>query len=629
MANPSAVKLLVTDIDGVLTDGKLYLDAEGARELKSFHVQDGMGLLLAREAGMKTMFLSGRESGAIRKRGEELHVDHIVLGSKNKEKDLEEILAKEGLRLHNVCFIGDDVQDLPLLRKVGFSCAPSNAAPEVRKRVNYISEKNGGEGAVRDIVEHILQSKMGLQKVTEKLLSIEEELKPFGTKIAGEPFWELVRSGTRRKILGEVGAYSKKEPPRIQGLGYLWRVALHVLKSVLFRNPFLARKADVLFFGMYRRRHQKDGFWHDIYCDPLINELEREGIRCLMIERPPFGRPTPGPAKTRRLAHYDFIEVCAALTRRAGLFKVHLSQEETALLDTLQQRINAEFGISLNLRSDVIQTLEKGKSLLPFYRQLVRRASPRAVVAVNSAGHLQLVKACREAGIPLIELQQGALHRYMLEGPYEKGKEYVPDYFFTYGDFWKRFVALEPERVKSAGFPYYELESKKYLGTARKNSQVLFLSQPMVARQLSQFALELARELGDSWRVVYKLHPEESADWRARYASLAGSRVEVMADEDKPLYELFAESSAQVGVSSTALYEGLGFGLPTYLLEAPGAETMDALVETGSARLVSSAPELRELLLQKERQKPVEGGAFFQSGALERMVNSVKEIASL
>ena len=105
MGKTKAIKLLVLDVDGVLTDGKLYLDTDGAREIKSWHVRDGMGLLLAREAGIKTVFLSGRESGAIRKRGGELRVDYMILGSKDKEGDLAEILKKEGVGLHNVCFI--------------------------------------------------------------------------------------------------------------------------------------------------------------------------------------------------------------------------------------------------------------------------------------------------------------------------------------------------------------------------------------------------------------------------------------------------------------------------------------------------------------------------------------------
>ncbi len=463
-----------------------------------------------------------------------------------------------------------------------------------------------------------------LKEVTEKFLAIEEELGLLNRRIAGEPFWELIRSGVRRKILGEMGIYSKKEAPRIQGTGYLVRVALHILGDSLFRNPYFAGKADLLFFGMHRRRLLEDGFWHDIYCDPLIEQLEKEGARCLMIERPPFGRPIPGPVKTRRISYYDFIEACALLVRRLGLARIRFSADDRAFLEKVQERINGEFGTSVNLLLHAKLALEAEKSLLPFYRALLSRVAPKAVVVVNSAGHIQLIKACRERGIPLIELQQGALHRYMLEG-----LEYVPDYFFAYGDFWKQFVTLPPERVLSVGFPYYELESKKYREVPRKNNQILFLSQPTTGRLISRLALELARELGDEWRIVYKLHPEEGAGWRTRYPSLVDSQVAVMTDEDKSLYELLAESAVQAGVNSTALYEGLGFGLPTYLVEAPGVETMDALLEVGSARLVSSATELRALLLKPERQKPVEGDGFFRKDSLERMVKLTKEIASL
>ncbi len=471
-----------------------------------------------------------------------------------------------------------------------------------------------------------------LKEVTERFLAIEEELGLLNRRIAGEPFWELIRSVVRRKILGEMGMYSKKEAPRIQGIGYLARVALHVIANSLFRNPYLAGHADLLFFGMHRRRLLEDGFWHDIYCDSLIEQLEKEGVRCLMIERPPFGRPIAGPAKTRRLSYYDVIEVFALLARRLGFARVRFSAADRAFLDTLQERINGEFGTSVNILLHAKQALEVEKSLLPFYGALLSRVAPKAVVVVNSAGHIQLIKACRERGIPLIELQQGALHQYLLEGPHTGGsgrKEYVPDFFFAYGDFWKQFVSLPPERILSVGFPYYDMESRKYRGVPRKNSQILFLSQPTTGRLISRLAIELARELGDEWRIVYKLHPAEEADWRIRYPSLIDPLIIVTTDRDKPLYELLAESAAQAGVNSTALYEGLGFGLPTYLIEAPGVETMDALLEAGSARLVSSAAELRALLFKPKRQEQVEDEGFFRKDSLERMVKFTREIASL
>lgn len=469
----------------------------------------------------------------------------------------------------------------------------------------------------------------GVKEVTERLFAIEKELKLFDKKIAGEPFWELIRSSVRRKILGEVGVYNKKEAQGIRGMGHLVRLALHVLATSMVRNPLLAGRVDVLFFGMYRRRLQEDGFWHDTYCDPIADALERQGIRCSVIERPPFGRPVPKPAKTKHLSYEDFVEVCSMLARRLGFFRVRFSRDELTELAALERRINGEFGISLDVVGHVREILEKEKSMLPFYRAVLRRAAPKAVVATNLGSRLQLVKACRERGIPLVELQQGALHRYHLEsvyGNHRVNREYMPDYYFTYGDFWNRFIALPLERVWSVGFPYYEREAARYRNVERKNNQILFLSQPMVGQQMVRFALELTQALGERYHIVYKLHPDEGADWRTHYAPLLDSAVEVVSDKDRPLYHLFAESTVQVGVSSTALFEGLGFGLPTYLLDAPGVELMPALVEAGSAQLISSPQELRELLEAHEWNVQVPGEEFFTTNALSKTVAALHKI---
>ena len=633
MEKTKAIKLLVLDVDGVLTDGKLYLDVDGERELKSFHVHDGMGLLLAKQAGMKTAFLSGRDSGAIRKRAQELHVDYVILGSKDKERDLAEVLSKTGLGFRNVCFIGDDVQDLPLLRKVGFSCAPSNAAGEVRKYADYVSEKSGGEGVARDVVEHILKSKMGLKEVTEKILAIEEELDLFGWRVAGEPFWELIRSSTQRKILGETGMYTKKMPPGRRHLGVLVSIAVHVARHSLLRNPFFAPRVDLLFFSMYRRHLQEDGRWHNPYCDPLIDRLEQEGIRCSMVERPPFGRPVPMPVKTRHLYYFDFIELCSVVARRFGMGRVRFSQQERELLDTAQERLNKEFGTRLNLQVQLVQELERTRALLPFYRILLRKAAPKAVVIVEPPGAVALIKTCKELRIPVVELQQGTSNRYNLAWSYEEEKrsaQYVPDYFLTFGDFWKNTIAfsLPRDKVKSVGFPYFEREWPRYQHREKKR-QILVFSRLTFGGKLSRFALELAELLGDEWHIVYKLHPSESGVWKERYPHLVGAGLEVVVDDEKPLYLLLAESEVQVGVSSTAVHEGLEFGLRTFLFNIPGVEEMEYLVKLGYACLVDSPHDIQDALKRgpEMRQKP--GEEFFRRGALERMTSMLKDIANL
>lgn len=149
------VKLLVLDVDGVLTDGKLYYGSDG-EEYKTFHTKDGLGLNLAHHAGIKTALITGRRSLAVKKRAKELKIDALYEGVQDKVAVLHEILNDFKLGLKDVCYMGDDLNDLPILQIVGLSAAPQNAVPLVKKVAQFVSQANGGEGAVRELIDHFL-----------------------------------------------------------------------------------------------------------------------------------------------------------------------------------------------------------------------------------------------------------------------------------------------------------------------------------------------------------------------------------------------------------------------------------------------------------------------------------------
>lgn len=163
------IKLIVFDVDGVLTDGKLYIGSNG-EEYKAFHTQDGMGISLARYAGIKTAIITGRKSEAVSKRAAELKIDYVYQGIHDKLYVLEEIITDLGIVIDEVCYVGDDINDLPILRVAGFSAAPGNAVKLVKKQVHYVAQANGGEGAVREIIEEILLHSNDYSKLLEDFL---------------------------------------------------------------------------------------------------------------------------------------------------------------------------------------------------------------------------------------------------------------------------------------------------------------------------------------------------------------------------------------------------------------------------------------------------------------------------
>ena len=156
------IELVLMDVDGVLTDGKLLLvpmPDGSVVEAKAFNVNDGAALAMARRAGLRTGIISGRSSAALTRRAEELKVEFFYHGlGRTKTAALEEIFGKTRLSKDRVCYVGDDVQDLPLFARVGLPIAVANASQEVASRAAYITRLRGGEGAIREVVELILRA---------------------------------------------------------------------------------------------------------------------------------------------------------------------------------------------------------------------------------------------------------------------------------------------------------------------------------------------------------------------------------------------------------------------------------------------------------------------------------------
>jgi 3-deoxy-D-manno-octulosonate 8-phosphate phosphatase (KDO 8-P phosphatase) len=164
----SKIKMILMDVDGVLTNGEIIYSSSGD-ELKIFHVQDGMGITLARMAGLKTGIVTGRMSALVERRAHELNIDVVSQGNFNKLPEYERIKRDFELKDEEICYIGDDVLDLPILKRVGFSVAVANARDEVKAICDYVTVAEGGKGAVREVVDRILKWQNKLHSIIEEL----------------------------------------------------------------------------------------------------------------------------------------------------------------------------------------------------------------------------------------------------------------------------------------------------------------------------------------------------------------------------------------------------------------------------------------------------------------------------
>lgn len=152
------IKLLITDSDGVLTDGGMYY-SENGDELKKFNTKDGMGVQLLRESGINTVIISGESVEIVRRRGKKLNIEEMHLGVKEKAPLVQELAKKYNIELNQIAYIGDDVNDLESIRMVGFGCSVFDGMEEVKNASSYVTKVKGGQGALREVAELILKAK--------------------------------------------------------------------------------------------------------------------------------------------------------------------------------------------------------------------------------------------------------------------------------------------------------------------------------------------------------------------------------------------------------------------------------------------------------------------------------------
>ncbi len=169
-ARASNVRLMIFDVDGILTDGSLHFGAEG-EVIKTFNVLDGHGIKLLQQSGVATAIISARQSPIVLRRATDLGIQHVFQGIHDKRSAFQQLLAQTNIAADACGFIGDDVIDLPILSRVGFAASVPNAHPEVRSRVHYVTQAGGGRGAARELCDFILRAQGNYEAAMAPYLS--------------------------------------------------------------------------------------------------------------------------------------------------------------------------------------------------------------------------------------------------------------------------------------------------------------------------------------------------------------------------------------------------------------------------------------------------------------------------
>ena len=456
-----------------------------------------------------------------------------------------------------------------------------------------------------------------------KFESFEENLDLFSIRVSQSPIWERIRFRVFRNITRERGR-GQAHTDSGDGLkDYLHGFKLW-LKNVVSKNPYFTNEHDFLFIGHQRRKLEEDSYWWDIYCDPIHEQGELDYVHM----ETPYLLSHRRPAKTENLRYLELIQYGGTLQRKLGLRSPSLPNDVVSRLREAEAEIRRRFDVDIDLVAEAREALHIRNTTLPLYERLLERVDPEVVVLVVSYGKETLIEACKRKEIPVVELQHGVIYDHHFGYSYPDGatKTTFPDYLLTFGEFWNENVRfpIPDDRVIPVGYPYLEQRLDRY-SDIEPAEQLLFISQGTIGRDLSQFALEVHEDDRIAHEVVYKLHPGEYDRWENEYPWLADSDVRVIDESEPPLYRLFAESSAQIGVGSTAVYEGLCFDLETFVFEADGADVLRPLIEDGVASTIGTVEELVASLHSKNGQR-FDRDRFFKPNAVDNVIDELKNI---
>jgi len=468
------------------------------------------------------------------------------------------------------------------------------------------------------------QPNYSYEDINDILLGFEEDLDLFERKIEGVYYWELVRHSIRNRI----------RKPLIHGnddkFSYR-RLCDPVagMKNIVYKNPWFSDERKYMFYPNTRRR-KLEGEWYDYYLDPIAEAIDEDSVFIEQKER-------RKPAASTNQKYLFLPDLMADIVELVG-YNVNIPKREKEIIGELEEKVSKTFDVDVNITREIEYVLSKRKTRLPFYQSIIRKIKPEVCIMTHGVSSrpskdITFVEACQNENVPVIDVQYTAIDPgfWHYHYPGNRPRHIKPDYFFIWGDYWKDAVELpyEEEEIYITGFPYFERKRKEY-SNINKKEQIIFISNTKSGDQLSKVAAELSMT-DINYDIVYKLHGGEFDSWEKDYSELATvaekGLLDVKDSNESALHQLLAESKIQVGVSSTAIYEGLGFGLHTFIIDSTISFETKKLVKEGYAELVTSSDEIKNRIAEIEDFYNTNSNQIFENNSISKTLEAIDDIS--
>lgn len=440
---------------------------------------------------------------------------------------------------------------------------------------------------------------LSVRDICDAFFSLEEKYNLNYQLIQGCYAWQLIRMHLYYDITRKTQIFGA---PQQKSLSLFDKIKSFTpfFKNSIIHNPFNGNyNKDILIFD-HPRKVIFEGEYCDIYSNFLVDLLKQD-YSFEVLESPYLNEHLT--KKQKYIKYTDRVDLGSYIYKKFN--KIEFTQHEKELILNVESELERTFNIELNITWMLTTHILNFQYDFKKYRQLFKKRNPKMIFVVVSYENLAIVAAAKSLDIEVIELQHGTITDYHLGYSYpEKTRlngeiPYFPDKILTFGDYWinEDTCPISMDNIIPIGFSYFESQSKDYINISPAGNQVLFISQGVIGKYLSGIAVDFAKSHND-FKIIYKLHPGEYMTWRENYPDLAEAskfdNFEVIDNSETPLYELMAESNYQVGAFSTAIYEGLMFNCITFIVDVPGVEYLDDLIERNYVFKIKDVEDLTD-----------------------------------
>lgn len=469
----------------------------------------------------------------------------------------------------------------------------------------------------------------------EKFLEFEKENKLLEKEYENIYYWCLIRFNLYQEMLEKKSDYGKSHTST-QDLG--WQIKLKNNTNKIFnlirKNPLLKiEPADILVLN-HSRKVKVNNTYHCLYTDNLIEKLDKSVV---ILEEPYLDKhfKTPNSDITYFTDYITLLSKLRARTTKQNDDLILIKNNMEGII----KNINHEFNVDLNEKKwgqIVILKLLEFKYAYPYYEKIMKKVKPKVIIEVVSYKISRYIinDIANKNGVPTIELQHGNMGdkhiAYNFTG--HVNTKILPNYYFLFGNFWKdkSLLPVNVDKIKVVGWPYFEkkvLINKNKTKNLNKNNKVniLFLSQGTIGKELSKVAVEMSQRLDNKkYNIIYKLHPGEYDKWNTRYPWLNSDDIRVVDNNEQDIHFYFSQTDIQIGVYSTALYEGLGYKLKTFIYSINGCENIEELIDSGIVTLFKDANELvTKLMAEKNQKEKYQSDLFWEQDSLNKIIKEI------